>query len=121
MREGELAFNLSSALIKEPGGQPFILLAKSDSKAWKRFSCAYEIGDYLRHKEEESFHLNFDRKNPAEDAFALDFATSLLMPRNDLHELHLATKSLFDLARRFGVSPRNMKARLEDLRLDYTE
>jgi len=121
VREGELALNLSSALIKEPGGRPFILLSKKDSKAWKRFSCAYGIGDYMRHKEKKSFHLHFDRRKPAEDGFALGFARNLLMPKDDLYDLYAGTRILWDLARRFGVSPRTMKARLEELELDYTE
>ena len=121
VREGELALNLSSALIKEPDGEPFILLSKKDSKAWKRFSCAYEIGAYMQHKEEKSFHLSFDRRKPAEDAFACGLATNLLMPKEDLYDIYSGTKILWDLARRFGVSPRTMKTRLEELKLDYTE
>lgn len=121
VREGELALNLSGALIREPEERPFIMLEQADSRTWKRFSCAYEIGHYMRHKDDAAYHLHYDRRKPAQDEFAYGFAKNLLMPKEELFDVYAGNQVLWDLARRFGVSPRTMKARLEELELDYTE
>ena len=126
VEEGALALNLSAALIKEPDEAPKIVLAASKSRAWKRHACAYEIGHYIQHKEEKTYHFHYDQQRPPDEtekgeAWSWEFARCLLIPQDDLYEQHPNTSVLWELARKFGVAPRLMQTRLENEDLEFTE
>jgi Zn-dependent peptidase ImmA (M78 family) len=126
VEQGALALSLSAALIKEPDEGPKIVIEASESRAWKRHACAYEIGHFLRHKEEEAYHLHYDKRHPPDEkeqgeAWAWEFAVHLLIPQEEFYDHHANTHVLWELAREFGVSPRLMQTRLESEDLEFTE
>ena len=126
VEQSALALKLSAALVKEPDESPKIVLEASESRAWKRHACAYEIGHYLRHKDEESYHVHYDKRHPPDEneegeAWAWEFAMCLLISQKDLHEQHPNSSVLWELARKFGVPPRLMQTRLENEGLEFTE
>ena len=126
VEEGALALNLSAALIKEPDEGPKIVLEGSEAHEWKQYACSYEIGNYMRHKDEETYHLHYEKQHPPDaneegEAWAWAFASCLLIPQDDLYEHHAMTPALWELASTFGVPPRLMQTRLENENLEFTE
>lgn len=123
---------VSGMIRKARGTDPEIVLARRDSQARQRFTCAHELGHFVRRAGDDEFSFVDLRVNenigskPDEEIFADEFAGNLLMPASAVtaafHELQDATKAkphtfLFMLARTFGVSDAAMRYRLSRLGL----
>lgn len=123
--ETSLDKDVFGVLVKEPGRDPLMALNWSDSDNRKRFSCAHELGHFIRRTEgnrgfDEYAYL--DKRTPfsssaanADEAYANAFAASLLMPDNVVDELWKRGFHPFEMALRFHVSSDAMQYRLESL------
>lgn len=112
-------------LVKEPGQDPLIALNQSDSENRKRFSCAHELGHFIRRT--DSFlgveqYAYLDRRSPLsssgtnlDEMYANAFAASLLMPVRAVEQLVDAKLQPSEMALRFHVSSDAMHYRLENL------
>ena len=120
--EASLDPDMSGALIKALGRDPVIMLNGSDSSNRKRFSCAHELGHYVRRSRDiDSYEYRDHRASLAsqgtdpEEIYANRFAAALLMPADAVRRLrHLGE---VELAVRFGVSREAMQYRLQSLNL----
>jgi Zn-dependent peptidase ImmA (M78 family) len=117
--------DVSGMLAKREGQDAEIYVNACDSEARQRFSCAHELGHYVKRvsgNEHDSFGY-IDRRGPTasqgtdpQEIFANQFAAELLMPA------HFVRKYADDfgpagLAVRFGVSVGAMKIRFDTLGL----
>lgn len=112
------------ALIKQPGRDPTILLNESDSPNRRRFTCAHEIGHFVRRSEEADEYSTIDLRNglsetgkDPEEIYANEFAACLLMPEDDVRIMHATGLSDLEMAIRFRVSREAMQYRLKNLGL----
>jgi Zn-dependent peptidase ImmA (M78 family) len=110
------------ALIKRPGEDPTILINQEDSENRKRFTCAHELGHFVRRKDEADEYHRTDYRNAVsstgtdpEEIYANEFAASLLMPVEDVKLLMAAGLSDLELALKFKVSREAVEHRLTNL------
>jgi Zn-dependent peptidase ImmA (M78 family) len=116
--------NVSGALVKKPGQDPSILLNANDSKNRKRFTCAHELGHFVRRKEDPDSYEYIDYRNALsgtglseDERYANTFAATLLMPEEQVRELHKHGLTEVEMTKRFGVSREAMQYRLVNLGL----
>ncbi len=123
--EMSLPPNVSGALIKKEGSDPAIILERSDSKNRKRFSCAHELGHYVRRLGTDSHSYKYiDLRGDLaragtdpEEIFANNFAACLLMPEDEVRGKLRESNSRLELAQYFGVSDEALSIRLNKLKL----
>lgn len=115
---------VSGALVKKQGQDPSILLNAGDSKNRKRFTCAHELGHYVRRAEEPEQYEYVDYRDQRsstgtieEERFANSFAASLLMPKWIVESLVAQGVAPLRMSRQFGVSLEAMQYRIENLGL----
>ena len=125
--EAELDEKTLGALVKSPGQDPVILLNEGDSDNRKRFTCAHELGHFVRRSAEEEEYATVDLRNShsstgldPEEIYANEFAASLLMPENVVRGFVEAGMSDLEMAIRFRVSREAMQNRLVNLELTAT-
>lgn len=121
--ESPLSTNVSAALSKKAGQDPVILLNESDHPNRQRFSCAHEIGHYVKRKDDPEGPYEFvDYRGPLSGAgvnedeiYANSFGAALLMPASEVRGF----KGLdpVQMAVRFKVSQDAMRFRLQNLGL----
>ncbi|MEX0972196.1 MAG: ImmA/IrrE family metallo-endopeptidase [Solirubrobacterales bacterium] len=121
--------NVSGMLVKHPARDPEIYLNGSDSKNRQRFSCAHELGHYIKRTSEETETTDegweyIDLRSPlsatgedADEVWANRFAAALLMPGDLVKEVHGDVGEPAALAFEFGVSSDAMNFRLQNLGL----
>jgi Zn-dependent peptidase ImmA (M78 family) len=122
--ERDLDENLSGALVKERGHDPVILLNAVDSSNRKRFTCAHEIGHFIRRSDAPEEYEYVDRRDELatqgtdlEEIYANTFAAALLMPESHVRRFHDAKVAPFEMAWLFDVSQEAMQIRLSSLGL----
>jgi Zn-dependent peptidase ImmA (M78 family) len=123
--DASLKKDISGALVKKEGRDPSILLNAEDSKARKRFTCAHELGHYIRRSSEPTPQYEYvdyrDKRSSTgtdeEERYANSFAASLLMPEFAIEAVYESGMPAFRLAKQFGVSPESMQHRLNNLGL----
>lgn len=123
----QLDRNVSGALVKKPGRDPVILLNQDDSENRQRFSCAHELGHFVRRSnqmgESEEFEYVDLRGDLAstgldeDEVYANTFAASLLMPREEVTARVKDGQSVVQMQLVFGVSGDAMENRLSYLGL----
>jgi Zn-dependent peptidase ImmA (M78 family) len=117
--------DVSGALVKKEGRDPSILLNAEDGRARKRFTCAHELGHYIRRSSEPTPRYEYvdyrDKRSSTgtdeEERYANSFAASLLMPEVAVKAMHTPGMATFRLAKHFGVSVESMQHRLNNLGL----
>jgi hypothetical protein len=121
VKQGELPPELSGALVKRAGADAVILLAQDDHPNRKRFTCAHELGHFVRYAANASIE-RLDFRGPLaasgldkEEVFANQFAANLLMPAAELRAAIQRQQAVWQLSHLFGVSGEAMGYRLEDL------
>ena len=115
--------DVSGIITMPAGGIPVISLNRLDSVSRQRFTCAHEIGHYLRRQEGGDYEASFtDYRDTlaglgvdAEEVYANQFAAALLMPAHLVRTLFAG--DVEELARRFGTSAQAMTIRLRNLRI----
>lgn len=122
--EAPLNENTLGALVKQPGKDPTILLNQNDSNNRKRFTCAHELGHFVRRSEEEDEYATVDLRDSnsatgddPEEVYANEFAACLLMPESEVRALAQLEMSDLEMAIRFKVSREAMQFRLKNLGL----
>jgi len=124
LEDSTLNSNILGALIKEPNEEPVIMLNANDPPNRRRFTCAHEIGHFVRRSATSEPYATIDFRNASsargeddEEIYANEFAACLLMPDGDV--MRLAKEGLGDLEMsiRFGVSREAMHFRLRNLGL----
>jgi Zn-dependent peptidase ImmA (M78 family) len=112
------------ALIKQPGQDPTIMLNENDSSNRRRFTCAHEIGHFVRRSEEADEYTTIDLRNglsetgkDPDEIYANEFAACLLMPEDDVRASHASGLDDLEMAIRFRVSREAMQYRLKNLGL----
>jgi Zn-dependent peptidase ImmA (M78 family) len=112
------------ALIKQPNEDPIIMLNESDSPNRKRFTCAHEIGHFVRRSGKDDEYTRIDLRGPhsatgedQEEVYANEFAACLLMPEDEVRRLHKDKLTELEMSIRFGVSREAMHIRLDNLKL----
>lgn len=92
--DASLDDDVSGALVKEEGADPSILLNASDSRNRKRFTCAHELGHFIRRTDEPHKYEYVDYRDQRsstgtdeEEMFANRFAANLLMPGHSGEDL----------------------------------
>jgi Zn-dependent peptidase ImmA (M78 family) len=122
--DAHLGADVGGALVKERGQDPTIFLNALDSKNRRRFSCAHEVGHFVRRKDdpEEYEYVDFRGKLASmgydpEEIFANNFAAELLMPDEDVREFHKEGLDEVAMSVRFDVSLDAIHNRLKSLKL----
>jgi Zn-dependent peptidase ImmA (M78 family) len=122
--EAELDEKTLGALVKNPGQDPAILLNQGDSENRRRFTCAHELGHFVRRSEEEEEYSTVDLRNPIsstgtdpEEIYANEFAASLLMPEDEVKGFVEAGMDDLEMAIRFKVSREAVQHRRANLEL----
>lgn len=120
----QLDDNVSGALIKERHQDPQIVLNQSDNANRRRFTCAHEIGHYVKRSEELDQYEYVDYRdslsstgvNP-DERYANAFAAALLMPEDVVRRFRAEDLTEAEMAGHFGVSREAMHHRLNTLNL----
>lgn len=120
----ELEDGIAGLLVKRAGRDPEIHLNARDSKNRQRFTCAHEVGHYIKHAtSDDSGWESIDRRDAMstrgtdpDEIYANSFAANLLMPTGDVRRLSKRMPPEV-LAVEFEVSLEAMKNRLDVLRL----
>lgn len=122
--DAELDEKTLGALVKNPGQDPVILLNQSDSSNRRRFTCAHELGHFVRRSEEADEYTTVDLRNPVsatgidpEEIYANEFAASLLMPEDEVKRFVEEGLDDLEMAICFKVSREAMQNRLDNLEL----
>jgi Zn-dependent peptidase ImmA (M78 family) len=120
--DASLAENVLGALVKKPGQEPTILLNDNDPENRRRFTCAHELGHFVRRDKEPDEYETIDFRGPlsatgndAEEIYANEFAACLLMPEADVRRMTAAGLSDLDMALRFQVSREALQFRLANI------
>lgn len=114
--------DVAGAIEKRQGRAAHIYLSTSDHPNRKRFTCAHEIGHFVKRGDEDFDYIDY-RDGTASmgiddgELFANSFAASLLMPEREVRRLHGLGLHERDMARTFGVSEAAMVNRLKNLNL----
>ena len=118
--------DVSGMLAKRPGQDPEVYVNVTDSEVRQRFSCAHEIGHYIRRSSSGSNDDEWgyiDRRGPSaaygtnpEEVYANQFAAALLMPDERVKALEDAGVSPVAMAVAFNVSLEAMTHRLNNLK-----
>ncbi|MGI8752772.1 MAG: ImmA/IrrE family metallo-endopeptidase [Acidimicrobiales bacterium] len=125
-RYADLPSDESGKITIPVGGTPVITINEWDHSNRQRFTCAHEIGHYLRRGHDGRTHYVDYRSTlaglgiDAEEIFANQFAAALLMPAATVKKLSEEGRSSIwhpDLASQFGTSDRAMDLRLRNLRI----
>ncbi len=118
--EALLDDDVSAVLVKKLGQDPTIVLNANDSHNRRRFSCAHELGHFIRKSEDQYEYLD-QRAHLAstgidsEEMFANSFAAALLMPEEQVRAFQREGLQDFEMAVKFDVSLEAMRYRINNL------
>jgi hypothetical protein len=119
----EIADDLAGSLVKEPDEDPVIVLSERDRPNRQRFVCAHELGHFTGRRGDVGAYRYDDRRGSLfasgdpEEAYANEFAATLLMPADEVRTLVRRLPTEVELAWRFDVSREAMRLRLAQLGL----
>jgi Zn-dependent peptidase ImmA (M78 family) len=114
--------DVAGAIEKRADRPASIYLSASDPPNRKRFTCAHEIGHYVKHGEGDFEYVDYRDGTASmgideDERFANAFAAALLMPERHVRRLRGLGMNEHEMAREFGVSEAAMVNRLKNLRL----
>jgi len=114
--------DVAGAIEKRDGRPAAIYLSAGDHPNRKRFTCAHEIGHFVRHGDEDFEYVDYRDGTASmgideEERFANAFAAALLMPEKEVRRLHGMGMHEKDMGSTFGVSEAAMVNRLKNLNL----
>jgi len=120
-----------SGLIKKDGEGTSIYVKDIKYSPRVRFTLAHELGHYFMHLNDSSSHHFIDddkvlyrntedsiHMNDNKEIEANQFATALLMPRDEVIRSYELGMDVYDMAVKFNVSYRSMEIRLMDLGIE---
>jgi Zn-dependent peptidase ImmA (M78 family) len=108
--------------IERRDGRTCIYLNRGDSEWRQRFTCAHEIGHFVKNGDEDFAYLDHRDKLAqegvdSEEIYANTFAATFLMPEEAVREFVDLDVGVKQMAAEFGVSKLAMETRLESLGL----
>jgi Zn-dependent peptidase ImmA (M78 family) len=116
--------NTMGALVKKPGQDPTIMINKDDGENRRRFTCAHELGHYVKRSDATGEYTTVDLRSglstegiDEDEIYANEFAASLLMPEREVRRLAKDGMADWEMAIRFKVSREAMQFRLKNLKL----
>jgi Zn-dependent peptidase ImmA (M78 family) len=123
--EVELDGDVAGALMKEPDRDPIIFLNVSDHRNRKRFTCAHEVGHFVRHTKadpDKFEYIDFRDSDSSsgtrdEEIYANEFAAALLMPEAEMRRLDREKRTDLEMSWLLGVSRGAVQFRLKNLKL----
>lgn len=125
--EDELDSNVSGAIVNKVTSGPVILINRSDAPNRKRFTCAHEIGHFVKNLAElNGAEFEYvDLRGPLasegiddNEIYANEFAGCLLMPEESVSEYYDAGLRAPELSFVFKVSSDAVIIRLKNLYLE---
>jgi len=109
--QGELDRDRLGGLVIKPGEEPKIYMNQLDLLIRRRFTCALELGYYVRHSAETKEYGRVDRRSDRskaeqdpESVYAEEFAACLLLPARDVKVMVELGVDELEMALRFRVS-----------------
>jgi Zn-dependent peptidase ImmA (M78 family) len=124
VRESKLDEDILGALFLKPGADPRMTLNRRHSFLRRRFTCALELGHYVRMSAEAIEYKRADLTDGSEqiggesdDLYAQEFARALLMPPEDVKVLADLWMDDLEMALRFRIPREEMQARLREIGL----
>lgn len=124
--DDDLADDVSGAIVKNAMSGPVILVNRSDASNRRRFTCAHELGHFIKHSTERNDNdfEYVDLRGPRaaqgfddEEIYANEFAGCLLMPMPMFEELYNNGADVPELSYLFKVSSDAVIIRLKNLDL----
>jgi Zn-dependent peptidase ImmA (M78 family) len=122
--DADLDEHTMGALVKLAGQDPTIMLNERDGPNRRRFTCAHEIGHYVRRSEDADEYTTVDLRSglssegiDEDEIYANKFAACLLMPEGEVRRMHSEGMVDWEMAIRFAVSREAIQFRLKDLGL----
>ena len=122
--EAHLDADVAGAIQRQPGEQAIIFVSASDHANRKRFTCAHEVGHFVKRSDDSEVLGYIDYRDEAasmgtdeEERYANAFAAALLMPERDVERFHAIGLNDEELAQKFGVSQAAIVNRLKNLNL----
>jgi Zn-dependent peptidase ImmA (M78 family) len=121
--EAQLQEDTLGALLKTPGEDPTIVINETDAETRKRFTCAHELGHWVRRSNDDEYStvdLRSDLSRTGQDEeeiFANEFAASLLMPEKEFRVQHALGRNAVLLGIAFKVSAEAAEIRKKNLGL----
>lgn len=122
--EAYLDADVAGAIQQTPGERAVIFVSANDPANRKRFTCAHEIGHFVKRSDESETLGYIDYRDEAasmgldgDERYANAFAAALLMPQHEVERLHEIGLDEEQLAKRFGVSQAAIVNRLKNLLL----
>jgi Zn-dependent peptidase ImmA (M78 family) len=116
--------NTMGALVKTRGQDPTIMINEADGDHRQRFTCAHELGHWVRRSEETDEYSTVDLRSglsavgdDPEEIFANEFAACLLMPEKEFRIQHTLGRNDILLSIKFMVSREAAQFRLKNLGL----
>jgi Zn-dependent peptidase ImmA (M78 family) len=123
--EAELKGSIMGALIKTHGCSAKIVLNARDHVNRRRFTCAHELGHYIRYSDDAEEYERVAYRNELssrgtypEEVYANEFAACLLMPELEVRRLCVEQAFEWEMAELFGVSREAVRFRLDGLGLN---
>jgi Zn-dependent peptidase ImmA (M78 family) len=120
--EAKLDQDILGALYLKPGVDPRVVLNRRHSFLRRRFTCALELGHYVRMSEVTTEYKRVDLDSgseevggEADDEYARAFAGSLLMPKEEVKMLADLWMDDLEMALRLRVPREAMQTRLRSL------
>ena len=120
--EMNLDQTIYAALVKEQGQDPAILVNAKDSANRKRFSCAHEIGHFIRRSSDPDEYEYVDFRDllssastNVDEVYSNTFAAHLLMPETEVRRFRRHGLPDYEMAVRFDVTREAMHYRLVSL------
>lgn len=124
LEDGSLDNSIMGALVVQSNQDPTILLNENDGLNRRRFTCAHEIGHYVRRRGKGGPETTIDFRNGAssggdkeDEIYANEFAACLLMPEERVRAMAKDGLGEIEMAIRFAVSTEAMHFRLANLGL----
>jgi Zn-dependent peptidase ImmA (M78 family) len=126
--EAELDRDMLGGLVVKPGEDPEIFMNQLDLLIRRRFTCALELGHYVRSSPAINEYSRVDRRGDRsqseqdpETVYAEEFAACLLLPARDVKVMTELGVDELEMALRFQVSREIVQRRLNDLGLRSVE
>ena len=117
--EGVLPNSIFGLLVRDASGAVTVYLNKTESHLRKRLVCAHELGHFLQQERLASsryFRIdNYAQGQDVAEQAANEFASSLLLPMEEVFAHVEDGKSGEEIALCFGVAPSVLQHRLEHL------
>jgi len=120
----EIDEDTMGALVKRPHEDPTILINEKDNENRQRFTCAHELGHFVRRSDEPEEYVTIDLRSSLsttgsdpEEIYANEFAACLLMPSESIRIYRETGLNDLEMAIRFKVSREAMRHRLKNLGL----